>query len=573
MILTVLNLQLKAQHYPDHYFTPPLDTALILIGTFGEIRPNHFHTGIDLSTNQQEGKEVKAAADGYVSRIKISAGGFGKALYVTHPNGYVTVYAHLKKFRGDIQQLVLKNQYEQKSYEIELQPKPKEIKVKKHETIAFSGSTGETGGPHLHFEIRDEVTEEPINPLLFGLKIQDTIAPVISNIRIFPVAGEGILNSTDTAVTFIAVGQKDETTGQLIKNRFTVNIPDYIKAIGTFGFGIEATDHQQNSDAVLGIYSVSLKIDSEMLYEYKMDRLNFNDLRYVNAHIDYRSKLRDNLTIQRSFMLPGNHLKISQDTTKKGYITFLEEGAHTVEFNLTDFNGNKSTCTFILLSYNSLAENPYQPVPEDAVPLTLEKGIAIHKTNVDIVIPAGAVYEKCWFTSSESTPKGNAIAKIFHVGDRFVPIHTSITVGIKPQFLADTLKSKAFLVSLDNRGGYIYEGGSWAGNFLTAKVRHFGDFTIAVDTIPPGIAKDYYPGDSKTPEEDVIRFRIIDNLSGVKSYNVTVDGKWMLMEYNKKENLITGNVVDLTRNSMHHVEVEVTDEKGNVARFVDDFKM
>jgi len=220
-----------------------------------------------------------------------------------------------------------------------------------------------------------------------------------------------------------------------------------------------------------------------------------------------------------------------------------------------------------------LAENPYQPVPEDALPLTYEKGIAIHKSNVDIVIPSGAVYELYWFTSTESTAEGNSIAKIFHIGDRFVPIHNPITIGIEPISLSENLKSKAFIVSIDKRGKYVYEGGNWIGSFLTTKSRHFGDFTIAVDTIAPGILKVSYPGEKNNYGEELIKLRIIDNLSGVKSYNVMIDGKWFLMEYSRRENMITGDVSGLAKNTMHHIEVEATDEKGNTANYVDDFKL
>ena len=570
LLLTILSTQLKAQRYPNSYFIPPLDTTLIIEGTFGEIRPDHFHTGIDFSTFEMEDMEVHAAADGYVSRIKISNGGFGKALYITHPNGLVTVYAHLKKFRDDIQRVVLNAQYEQKSYEVELQPKPKEIKVVKGEIVALSGSTGDAAGPHLHFEIRDGATEEPINPLFFGFHFEDTIPPVITNVRIFPLAGQGLLNTTDSAATFVSVFAFNEDGKLKSKSDYTIKNMDYNKVLGSIGFGIEATDRMQNSNATLGIYSVRLKVDSNIVYEYKMDRINFSDTRQVNAHIDYGSKIHDNLIIQRCFRLPGNHLKIYPDTTKKGYVNFADDGSHNIEFVVKDFNGNTATCNFTVIGYNLLADYSYQSTPE-GMTVTSEKGISIHKPNVDISIPAGAVYEPYQFTASESSQKDNPIAKVFHVGDKAVPIQSSVALGIKPQQLPDSLKSKAVLVSLDNFGNYVYEGGSWTGNFLTANVRHFGDFTIAVDTIPPRIVKEYYPADQYTSRGAVVQFTISDNLSGVKHYSATVDGKWMLMEFNKRDRLITGDVTNITQNQTHQIELTVTDEKGNESKFSDTF--
>ncbi len=568
LILTILSTQLKAQRYPATYFTSPLDTVLVLEGTFGEIRSNHFHSGIDLSTYQSEGMEVHAAADGYVSRIKISAGGFGKALYITHPNGLVTVYAHLTKFREDIQKMVLTNQYEQKSYEVELFPK--EIKITKGEVIALSGGTGDAEGPHLHFEIRDGLTEEPINPLFFGFPIEDTIAPIITKVRIFPVAGQGILNTTDTAATFVAVNWFNELDDTRVKNEYTITSPDFNKVSGLIGFGIETTDHMENSDATLGIYSVQLKVDSNIVYEFKMDRFNFNDSRYVNAHIDYRSMILENQVIQQCFRLPGNHLKIYPDLSKNGYFNFTEDRTHNIEFLVKDFNGNSSTCHFNLISHTLLTEFTYQPQPK-GVTISDEKGTAIHKADIDVVISSGAVYDTYRFSESEFSPNVNLIAKVFHVGDRTVPIHTSIAIGIKPLHLPDSLKSKAILVSVDEYGFYESEGGNWKGDFLTANVRHFGDFTITIDTVPPTIVKEYYPADQNTSRGLVVQFKIGDNLSGIKNYSATVDGKWILMEFNKHESLITGDIENIPQNETHQIEVTVTDEKGNVAKLSDTF--
>jgi len=561
LILMLVTVLAEAQHYPTNYFSPPTDPPLVLIGTFGEVRPDHFHSGIDISTGQQEDKNVYAAAEGYVSRIKISNDGFGKALYITHPNGYVTVYAHLKRFGNEVQRYVVKAQYEQKTYEIELTPKPKEIKVKKGDLVGLSGSTGDVEGPHVHFEIRDELTEEPINPLLFGIYVPDTTPPVISNIRVFPVAGQGILNYTDTAATYWVLHQGGINT---------VNAPDFIQAFGMLGFGIEATDYQENSISPLGIYSVQLKVDSSVIYEYKMDRFNFNDTRYVNAHIDYRSKIRDNMIFQRCFRLPGNHLKIYADTTKKGYVNFNTEGVHQVEFVVKDFNGNKSEISFQVITYTSLAEGSFQPVPDAAMLVTPDKGIALHKSNVDISIPVGAVYDSYQFLSSESK-KNSPFVPVYHVGDRFVPVHSTISVGIKPEHFPDSLKSKSVMISFDAYGNRVYEGGKWNEGFFAAKVRHFGDFTMDVDTTAPVISKEYYPADLNSSRGAVIQFRISDNFSGIAHYSALVDGKWLLMEYNKRDQILTGDISALPQNNQHQVEVKVSDEKGNEAVYRDMF--
>jgi hypothetical protein len=563
LMLIVISASAKAQHYPQHYFSAPLDTPLILIGTFGEVRPDHFHSGIDFSTDLRDGKWVYASADGYVSRIKITNDGFGKALYVTHPNGFVTVYAHLQSFGNEIQHVVTAAQYEQKSYQVELSPKPNTLKVKKGEVIAFSGSTGDVDGPHLHFEIRDGVTEEPINPLLFGLNINDTIPPDISNIRVFPVPGQGIVNTTDTAATYFVMKTGDE---------YNVNSLDYIQAYGNIGFGIEATDAQPNSDAHLGIYSVELKVDSAVVYDFKMDRFNFDDKRYSNAHIDYLSKERDNMVVHRCFRLPGNHLKtLYSDTTKTGYVNFNQETVHNIEFTVRDYNGNKSSLKFPVITYTYLEQSNFQPIPTGALLVTPLKGVSIHKPEIDISIPAGAVYDSYQFLSSESSAFKGDLSPLYHVGDPFVPLHIPITVAIKPVSVPDSLKSKAVIVSINKYGERIYEGGTWNEKFLSAKVRHFGDFTVSLDTLAPNVVKEYYPADLNSSRGGTVQFRIADDLSGIKNYNITVDGKWVLTEYNKRERLLIGDIAQFLENKSHHIELTVTDEKGNEANFRDTF--
>ena len=371
-----------------------MDTPFVLLGTFGEIRKNHFHSGIDISTNQLEGKPVFAAADGFVSRIKISNGGFGKAIYVSHPNGFVTVYGHLKKFNKLIQAYVIKAQYEKQSYEIELYPTVAELNVKKREVIAFSGNSGDSDGPHLHFEIRDRKTEEPINPFHFGLRVNDTIPPVISNFRIFSVPGSGVLKNTDTAATF-----------NILKTipGYSLRTIEPIRVFGKIGFGIETTDYQQSSEAILGIYSVTLKVDDAVIYQYKMDRINFNDMRYVNAHIDYRMKIRENRSILRCFRLPGNHLSIYSKAIKEGYFNFFNDSTYELEIRVADFNGNQSILNLKMIGSSALSQSLIQPAPLTNDWISEHKGLVVEKPGIKIDIPQGAVYDTYPFESSVTT--------------------------------------------------------------------------------------------------------------------------------------------------------------------------
>jgi hypothetical protein len=552
----------SAQIYPKGYFSAPLDTPLILVGTFGEIRHDHFHSGIDLGTGEQEGVPVMAAADGYISRIKVSADGFGKALYVTHPNGYVTVYAHLQKFTAPVNELVRNTQYSQQKFEIELFPKSKDFKVKGGEVIAYSGNTGGTTGPHLHFEIRDEQTEEPINPLLFGLKVQDNIPPVIKNVRVFPIREAGIVGKTDSAVTY----EMQEMNGF-----FSLNTPDWIQAHGYVGVGFEAVDKSDLSDAELGIYSAEISIDGTKVYSWYQDRFNFNDTRMVNAHIDYLSKRRDNSTIERCFRLPGNFLKMYADTNQLGYFEFTDDDSHDIKIVVKDFNGNERIFNFLILSYSTLALEPYQKVPDGSVVVSNQKGIAIHKENLELVIPAGAVYEDIYYNDTEAKTK-DYLSSIFNLGNPYDALQVPITVGIKPRLpIPDSIKSKALIVSLAEYGKIVPEGGEWKGGFLTTKTRHFGSFAIALDTIPPTIEKEYVPADMNSYRGGIVQVRIKDDLSGISSYSGKLHGKWHLFEYDPKSTMLTADLSFLPMNTEHPIEITVTDERGNTSTWTSKF--
>ncbi|MEO8088199.1 MAG: M23 family metallopeptidase [Bacteroidota bacterium] len=549
-----------AQSYPKDNlayrqvgFGNPIDTPFVLAGTFGEIRPDHFHTGIDFSTGKEQGKSVYAVADGYVSRIKISAGGFGKAIYVTHPNGFVTVYAHLKNFSEPIEKYIRKIQYKKESFEVDESVDANKLKIKKGSVIAWSGNTGASSGPHLHFEIRDERTEEPINPLLFGYEITDHLKPEIKSVRLYPVPGQGVVVDSDRPRSYDVVNAPE---GLIIP------VTDYIQVFGKIGFEFSIVDHQENNDAPLGIYSMQLNVDTQQIFSMKYDRLNFSDSRFVNAHIDYEAKYDGDGVYERCFRLSGDKLKLYGDTSQYGYFEFLEDGVHDVSFVVTDFSGNATELKFQLLSYSSLSNADYQSQPEDYFAMIPDKGLAIHKSDVEIVIPANSIYDVLLFTNTQTAQRKGYYSPTFEIGDPHVPLHLPITVSLKPQHLPDELKSKAIVVSFDKKNKPVYEGSDWGTEFLSAKTRHFGTFSIAVDTIGPAISLATMPGDNN-PGGHALRIKITDEFSGIKTYSAKLDGNWFLMEYDAKNNLLISDMKEVTAGKPHHIEITVTDAVGN----------
>ena len=552
--LLVSAFSVKAQDYPKNYFHWPLDTPVTIIGTFGEIRDSHFHSGVDLGTQEMEGRPVMASASGYVSRIKIAADGYGKALYITHPNGFVTVYGHLQKFTAALNDYVKKLQYEKQTFELDLNLKPKEFIVKQDEVIAYSGQTGGATGPHLHFEIRDAFTEEPINPLLFGLKAFDGISPEIKSVRIYPSPEAGIVNKTDSSVVY----EIQSSDGILMLNAL-----DYVQGYGYISFGINAIDHIDNSTAELGIYSAELFVDNQLAYGWKYDRFNFSDTKQVNAHIDYTSYIKDHSTMERFFKLPGNHLAIYDDTIKLGTQYFSEEGTHDIKMIVKDFSGNKSEIIFPVIVYSSLNTYPYQAHPQDAILITNEKGVAVHKSKLDVGIPSNAVYQDFYYNDQEmKSPQ--FLSSTYRIGSWYEALNVPITVGIKPEAdIPDSLKSKVIVAEVQSYGKLKGRGGEWKGKFVSAEVPTFGDYTLVYDTVPPSIEKDYVPADMNSYRGGVIQFKVTDNLSKIKSYQGTVDGRWMLFEFDKKNNLLQCDVSALAVNKEHQVTLKVVDERNN----------
>lgn len=549
--------------YPTGYFSSPLDTVLNLKGSFGEIRSNHFHSGIDIGTGERENMPVLAAASGYVSRIKISGSGFGKAIYITHSNGYVSVYAHLGRFNDAISDIVRNMQYQKESFEIDTLLKPKELKVKKGDVIAYSGNTGDSEGPHLHFEIRDEKSEEPINPLLFGLDIQDTFAPEIKSIRVYPKRSKGIVEMTDEPYSYPVVKSGSS---------YKVAIPDYMKVYGSIAFGIEVTDKSNNSDATLGVYSVTLTIDSQNVYQVKMDRINFSDTRYANAFIDYSLKVNEAQSVLRCHKLPGTKLLpvIVSMNDSLGFSDFVDEHAHKLHFEVSDFSGNMSTLELEVLSFMPFGQVNYAISPANAVIVTPSKGLAVHKSEIDIAIPAGCLYDDYYLTVEESKNDKQFYSKSFTIGDESQPLHQSITIGIKLRNEADSTNHKLVMTRNDYNGMAASIGGSMKENYFTATTKKFGTFQVQIDSVPPIISPLF--DTSRDSLAGRLSFMLLDNLSGIKYYRATLNDKWLLMEFDSKTNTLWGDLPADQLLTEAKFQLVVRDERNNETVFQKTFK-
>ncbi len=574
LFLLVFSADLCSQHtYPTGYFRPPVDFRMLLAGNFGELRENHFHSGIDIKTNGVEGAPVYAVADGYVSRIKVSGYGFGKVMYVTHANGYVSVYGHLSRFNDTIGNYVRKEQYRIENFEVELFPAAGAFPVKKGQIIAYSGNTGSSGGPHLHFEMRDAGSEKPINPLLFGYSVMDTFKPTISSIKIYPEDNRSGVNGSVMPVRFLV--ENAENGCRLAGN-------PAIRVSGNLSFAIQAYDRQNDADNKNGPYSIALYIDSAKVFQLRMETFSFDETRYVNSLIDYDEYMKDDARLERTKIDPGNRLDIYDEDRNKGVFRFDDDLYHRVRYEVKDVAGNTA-----VLSFRVKSETPSQmevmeinsPPPKGSGwPVTTVKHFNYDTPNyyangsVVLEAPKGAFYDSFEFRLDSAKQVAKTFSPVYRIHNKYTPVQDYITLSLKPVNLPENLRAKALVVKINNDGkGFTSAGGSWESGYVTTKTREFGDYSIAVDTIPPKIEPIQPELYIKLAGQKKVKFAITDELSGIASYKGTINGKWILMEYDPKNNLLIYIIDDRLPAGRSTFLLEVRDGKNNRAIFAATF--
>ena len=541
-LIWAVDLSAQVNDYPKDYFRSPLDIPLVLSGTFGELRTNHFHSGIDIKTNGREGYKIYSTADGYISRIRVAPGGFGKAIYIDHPNGYTTVYGHLQQFTPAINEYVRQLQYEKESFTIDIYPEKDRFQVKKGEVIALSGNSGGSGGPHLHFEIRDTKTEVPINPLLFNFDVKDNIAPLISGLFLYNTGArnEGIAKQ----INISKQGSKYTAA--------PVTVP-----AGNVGIAIRSYDQLNDANNQNGIYSIKVYADNKLTYHFDVEKFGFDETRYINAHIDYEEKLKRGTYIQRLFVLPGNKFSGYRSKEKKGLISINVGETKDIKIEVEDVYNNRSE---VLFKLTGTAPEAY-PAVGSATFFDMDKENVFEKEDIKIKFPADAFYDSLFFQYQKRY--GNSYSAVHQLHQPYVPVHKNYDLFIKPANLPDDLKSKAIIARKDHRGREISEGGTWEGEFLKANPRDFGQFYITVDTEPPSVTPINISEGKSFSSGGTIKFRISDDLSGIKYYYPTIDGKWIVMDYDAKNNLLTYKIDDRFEQGNREFVIRVVDERGN----------
>ena len=527
----------------------PMDIPVLLSGNFGELRSNHFHSGIDFKTQGVEGKPIHSVQDGYVSRISVSPWGYGNGLYITHPDGTTTVYGHLQKFSQKISAYLKEKQYEQESFNVNLSLTPDELPVKEGELVALSGNTGSSGGPHLHFEVRDTETEEPMDPIEYYKDlIKDTQAPKIQGIMVYSMPGKGVVNGSRRKLELkpvTAKNGKQTLTGK-------------IEAWGEIGLAVKGYDYMDNTSNIYGIKDITLTADSQVIFHSNLDRFAFDESRYLNSFTDFEEWKEHRSFYIKSFVDPGNRLRFIE-SLNRGILTIDEPRTYHLTYQLADAFGNTTQLSIQI-------EGKEQPIPE----VDTENTELFHwwsdnrfgAKGIRLTIPKGNLYDDLYFHYSVKEDSA-ALGATHILHNKPVAFHKSAKLSLRLQ--TDTLENKQQygIVRLQN-GRRSWTGGVYRNGWVDADIKEMGSYTLGQDLVPPTIT----PLNPATwVSKQAIALRLSDNLSGVQTYRGEIDGQYVLFEMNSKSVITYHFDKERLARGKHTLKLVVTDACGNQSTY------
>lgn len=537
------------KNLPQDYFHHPLDIDLLLSGTFGELRSNHFHSGLDIKTNQRTGASVHAAASGYVSRIKIEHYGYGKALYITHPNGYVTVYAHLQKFSPRIEEYLKAKQYSKESYEIQLYPGDLELRVDQDEIVAYSGNTGGSGGPHLHFEIRDSAAR-PMNPMLFGIDIPDSKAPLVKQVKAYPLTPESTINGKNGAQLLRLVPLKN---GNFKTEPFS--------AYGEIGIGVNTSDRLDGASNQNGVFEMRTFFNGRPSFQMTFDRFAFSETRYINQMIDFEHFKNSKSRISRLYIPDGSPLSLYRDTQNNGKLQLYDVGVkHNYKVEIADFKGNLSQIVMDITNEDKV-ENLTPETIEGATRIPFNESYTATTGPFTLTIPKGSLYEDTFLRINQSSDT-------LKVHQDVIPLHKNMVINYDMTGKTDDERNKYYIARITSWGAAYYTPSRLKSNTLTAFTKTLGTYAIKKDTKTPNIKPLNFKDGQWISKNKTLEIKITDDDTGIKAYRATVNGKFILMEYDYKTDTLTHDFDDGAVTETDNVLVViVTDNVGNSSKF------
>ena len=555
VLITGYFSELCAQNNPVYdSFTSPLKPPFFFSGGFGELRTSHFHSGLDFRTQGRTGLPVLAVKDGYISRIGISPTGYGNALYMNHPDGTTSVYGHLDRFQPKLQEYVKDVQYDRESFPVNITLTSGEFHFKKGEIIAWSGNSGSSGGPHLHFEIRNTKSERAYDPLFYNLGIKDNSAPRIRALYVYPLTANSNIGQDRSKKRF-------ETIPIPGGYRLKLNLP--IGVFGKIGFGIQADDDFNGVGLKIGIYSATLFCDGRQVFGFKMNNFSFDDTRYANAQADFEEYQKTHHWIQLLHKQPGNHLDIYEPEDKSGILNLDDGKGHEIEIVVSDAFKNKTSLKFHTTSKKSSFPARNQ---SSGKLFQYDQSNEFKNDKIRIEMPEGALYDNLDFVWKSSPKPLGCYSELHQVSSKYIALQKPYTLSIKCDWIPDNLRDKALIVLVGQSSGQKSAvGGEYSGGWVTAKTNLLGNFAVAVDNTPPTITPLSIKDKKTLTNPSKVQFKISDNLSGIKSYRGEIDGNWVLFEYEPKSNILSYSF-DKRRMAFgksHLLRLVVTDYQGN----------
>jgi hypothetical protein len=541
MILALwFSFALYAQDDVDPYHIP-VDIPVFLSGTFGELRGSHFHAGIDIKTQGREGIPIRAVKQGYVARIRVATSGYGKAVYVAHPDGKTSVYAHLRNFSPKITALVRQKQYEKESFPVELFLDPETLPIDAKEVIAYSGNTGGSFGPHLHFELRETDTQMPINPLLGFYEITDTTRPVIHTLMGYP---------TDT--TAVINGTKKPLQIPFKKLNDSIYLAEKIQAIGKIGFGIGIYDRLDNTYNKNGAYSIEAFANGTKVHEIKFEKFRFSDSEHIHALIDYPRYSKTRSKVQKLYRDAGNKLPFFE-AVESGILDIEADKDYAYRIRAADANGNTR---FVFVPIEGKEQEVFidADVASPGKTIYTDRDYLFRFENAEVYLP-----KKCLYDTQRLDIRFEQDS--IHVEKEHIPVRKPIQIRLKAP---DSIKGH-YLGIRNAKDEIEFVSAQQKNGFFEAGVKQTGVFAIAQDTIAPTVAPLRKYNNQWLSNYRTLRFKITDGQTGVKSYSATINGKWALFEYEPKKNEITFWFDDyfLLEGTKHLLEINVMDQVGN----------
>ena len=549
LLFFVSSSMFSQSEYPQDYFRDPLDITLVLSGTFAELRSSHFHSGLDIKTQQKTGLKVYAAAEGYVSRIKISHYGYGKALYITHPNGYTTVYAHLQKFSDRLEKYIKECQYDKESFEVEVFPSADELLIAPGEVIAYSGNTGGSGGPHLHFEIRDN-QERPINPMLFGIDIKDSKKPFVSAVYAYPKDENAVIN-----------GKNERVPLRLIPQQSGDYEVEKITAYGNIGFGVTSYDMQDLAPNNNGVSNIQTFFNGNKSLEIDFKRFSFDETKHIKRLIDYEYFKTKKSRIQKLFIEKNNTLSLYKDAYDNGYVTIEDSTSSVYKTRIRDFKGNETWINIPIRGKYEVLETP-ENHSYNKTTIFADQATELKSGLITVNFYPNTVYENVNIDYSVSSDT-------LHLHEDNIPLQKNFYINYDLNNYKSEDLDKMFIARLY---GYYqrpsYVSTKRKGNILSAGSKIFGTYTLAMDTVAPTITPVNFKDKKWLSKYRYLKVKIDDDLSGISKYRATVNGKWILMEYDYKTNMLVHDFNDnIVKDTKNDLKIIVTDNVGNSSTF------